>query len=230
MVKKQPGEQRSSRPDLRQEAPRARGRPRDASRLARVVEAAAKCFCEDGYEATSIDRIAELSGVSKVTIYSYFPSKRSLLKTAISDRIEREFAAVRWAQADPLAPQQTLTAIGAAFLRLVRSPDVIGLQRSLYGCMDLDRDVAEGLVEIGPERLLQSVAAFLELAVRHGSLSVPDPIRAADQFLSQFMGIAFIRSLLGLAAPTAAEDALILEDGVRMFMSTFQRSLPAMKM
>jgi AcrR family transcriptional regulator len=43
-----------------------------------VVEAAVNLFAEHGLEATSMDAIARVSGVSKATIYRHWPSKESL--------------------------------------------------------------------------------------------------------------------------------------------------------
>lgn len=201
--------------------PRRPGRPRDARRVASVIEAAATCFCERGFEATSVDLVSERSGVSKVTIYSYFPSKRSLLQAAIADRIDREFSAIDWSEPDPAEPVATLTRIGAALLRLLRSPEAIGLQRALFGCLSLDSDVAEGIVRSGPQRLLETVAAYLRLANSRGSLLIPDAKRAADQFLSQFLGLAYIRVLLGLPPPSVEEDAELIRSNVSTFVRAF---------
>ena len=43
------------------------------------MEAAAKLFSESGIDSTSMDAIADASGVSKATIYKHWPDKDSLL-------------------------------------------------------------------------------------------------------------------------------------------------------
>jgi AcrR family transcriptional regulator len=47
-------------------------------RRARIMEGAERVFAERGYEAASLDEIAEAAGISKPVIYDHFESKREL--------------------------------------------------------------------------------------------------------------------------------------------------------
>src|SRR5271170_2234828 len=49
----------------------------------RVLRAALDLFGERGIDATSMDAIAQASGVSKATIYNHWPDKEALLLEAI---------------------------------------------------------------------------------------------------------------------------------------------------
>src|SRR3954466_12989133 len=60
------------------------GRPKSASAHARVLEAAGLLFGEHGIDATSMDAIAEASGVSKATIYKHWPDKGALCLEVMS--------------------------------------------------------------------------------------------------------------------------------------------------
>jgi AcrR family transcriptional regulator len=53
-------------------------RPRSERAHERVLEAATTLFGERGLDATSMDAIAEASGVSKATIYNHWPDKDAL--------------------------------------------------------------------------------------------------------------------------------------------------------
>ena len=53
-------------------------RPRSAQAHKKVLDAAIALFSEKGIAATSMDAIAETSGVSKATIYKHWPVKDSL--------------------------------------------------------------------------------------------------------------------------------------------------------
>ena len=53
-------------------------RPRSAQAHGKVLEAAVELFGERGIDATSMDSIAEVSGVSKATIYKHWPDKDRL--------------------------------------------------------------------------------------------------------------------------------------------------------
>src|SRR5215210_5136161 len=60
------------------------GRPRSASAHARVLDAAGRLFAEHGIDGTSMDAIAEASGVSKATIYKHWPDKAALCLEVMS--------------------------------------------------------------------------------------------------------------------------------------------------
>jgi len=53
-------------------------RPRSIQAHRKVLEAAAELFAQQGIDATSMDAIAESSGVSKATIYKHWPDKDAL--------------------------------------------------------------------------------------------------------------------------------------------------------
>jgi AcrR family transcriptional regulator len=198
--------------------PRPRGRPRDPGLVARVMEAAARCFCEQGFERASVESIAEASGVSKVTIYNYFPSKTALFEAAIASRVEKEFAEIDWARLDPEDPADALKRVGAAFLALMRSPDVISTHRTMYGTLGQETGAAETFFAAGPQKLVADVANYLRTADAAGSLAVPKPQRAADQFLSLFLGLGQIRALLGLTPPSRKDDDELLRENVAVFL------------
>ena len=186
--------------------------------MARVMDAAKQQFTERGFESASIDTIAEISGVSKVTIYSYFPTKAALFQAAITHRIEAQFSQVDWNALDPHRPREALTAIGGAFLALMRSSDVINRHRSLYGAQGVDTSAAESFFAAGPQKLVDSVAQYLGRGHRAGSLKVSDPAMAANQYLSLFLGLGHVRALLGLPLPKRKDEQRLLAANVELFL------------
>lgn len=60
-----------------------RGRPRSERARKAIVDAATDMFLELGLEGASIEAIAERAGVSKATIYRWWPSKEVLALDAI---------------------------------------------------------------------------------------------------------------------------------------------------
>ncbi|MDR2213187.1 MAG: TetR/AcrR family transcriptional regulator [Pseudomonadales bacterium] len=51
-----------------------------------IIETAMKLFYAHGFHAVGIDRIIAESGVAKMTMYKYFPSKRLLINTVLEER------------------------------------------------------------------------------------------------------------------------------------------------
>jgi AcrR family transcriptional regulator len=65
----------------------ARFRRRKDARPGELIEAALACFAERGFAATKLDDIAAKAGVSKGTVYLYFPSKEELFKAVIRETV-----------------------------------------------------------------------------------------------------------------------------------------------
>ncbi len=53
----------------------------------KIVSSAIRLFAEKGFDATSVDEIANLAGVNKAMIYYYFSSKYGLLNSLIRNSI-----------------------------------------------------------------------------------------------------------------------------------------------
>jgi len=68
-------------------------RRRKEARPAELLEAALALFVEKGYAATRSEEVAKAAGVSKGTLYLYFPSKEELLKAVIQHFLGTEIAA-----------------------------------------------------------------------------------------------------------------------------------------
>src|SRR4051812_22515814 len=65
--------------------PRWRRLPEE--RPAQILEAAFEVFAEHGLAAARLDDIAKRAGVSKGTIYSYFPNKEALFREVIRSTV-----------------------------------------------------------------------------------------------------------------------------------------------
>src|SRR5919198_6132991 len=74
-----------TRIDRRTRAARSEGR--DARE--ELLEAAARVFAEKGFQAASVDEIAERAGFSKGAVYWHFESKDDLFFALLAERIDR---------------------------------------------------------------------------------------------------------------------------------------------
>ena len=64
-----------------------RPRRRKDARPGELIEAALELFVERGFAATRLDDVARRAGVSKGTVYLYFPSKEDLFKQVVQTGI-----------------------------------------------------------------------------------------------------------------------------------------------
>ncbi len=68
-------------------APASRWRRRKADRPAEIIAAALHSFAERGYAATRLDDVARRAGVTKGTLYLYFPNKEELFKAVVDQAV-----------------------------------------------------------------------------------------------------------------------------------------------
>ena len=154
-----------------------------------ILDAAIQAFSDEGYDATSMDRIADRAGASKRTVYNHFPSKDALFQ-AVIDCYGREmhaFKEIRYDSARSLAEQ--LGEFADAELAVVNHPTWQRFFKVLLAVFIRDPELARQAMarhEPGEDTLVTWVAA----AAADGRLSVADPQLAARVF-SAMVGGAF---------------------------------------
>lgn len=77
------------------QTPARRTRRKDA-RPGELLAAALDLFVEKGYAATRVEEVAHRAGVSKGTLFLYFPSKEDLFKAVVREHLSGHF--VRWGE------------------------------------------------------------------------------------------------------------------------------------
>lgn len=186
-----------------------------------VVEAARLAFAAHGFDRTSMDEIAAASGVSKMTVYNYFPTKEALYSATVVSTIDRGLAADALAKLDPQDPAASLTQLGLAIVRLMRQDDVLGCHRAVIGSASQYLDLAAQFYAVGPARIVADVATFLQAAKAAGSLDLPHVQQAADQFASLFCNLDHWRSVLGMPKPSDRQDRALVKSNVDFFMRAY---------
>lgn len=145
-------------PDRQQEGLRERKRRETKQRIA---ETGLKLFVANGYEATTLDAIAEASGISRRTIFYYFASKEDILLAYQSGIGEMIRAAVLQESTD----QAPLDAVLNALLKLAsafKSDQLIVIDRLLRSTeqlraskqakyMQQEQALFEALCELWPQ-------------------------------------------------------------------------------
>ena len=105
---------------MRQEAtagPPRRGRPRSERAREAILSAAAELLLARGLGAVSMDAVAERAGVSKATIYRWWPTKETLALEALY----HEWDTARPSSRDTGSLRGDLLALLRPWIRLVRA-------------------------------------------------------------------------------------------------------------
>ena len=200
--------------------PRAPQRLTDRKREA-IVRAAVEEFRSAGYEATSMDRIAAVAGVSKRTVYNHFPSKEELFALILEELWQSSVASVE-------LPYRADQPLDVQLLQLLRQKlDLLGD----VNFIDLAR-VAMAEIIHSPERAQaivcrmgekeSGVSAWIRAAIADGRLREVDPEFAGHQLQGLVKSFAFWPQVTMGQAPLAqAERTRVAESAVAMFLGFY---------
>jgi AcrR family transcriptional regulator len=92
----------------RETIPSTRWRRRKEARPAEILDAALACFAERGFAATRLDAVAKRAGITKGTLYLYFPNKEELFKAVVRQAIVANIARGEELVAESAAPAPVL--------------------------------------------------------------------------------------------------------------------------
>lgn len=187
-----------------------------------VLAGARSVFLRDGFEGASVDDIAREAGVSKATLYSYFPDKRLLFMEFAKAECRRQ-AEEGAAAVDMNRPAaEVLTDAARRMVAFLLSD--FGMRVFRICVAESDRFPALGheFYHSGPEVVRKKIAHFLHLAVERGELAIEDVGLAADQFHALCKGGLHDRVIFGIApcCPAADIDQTVRE-AVAMFLARY---------
>lgn len=152
-----------------------RERQKETNRAA-ILEAARRCFLDQGYESVTIRDVIRLSGLAAGTFYNYFPDKESVFRALVESRLGQLQTRVHDARHDARTVEHFFHATFLTALQEVRAdPEFFALMfrnepilRSLYhenifGLLlhSLRRDVHEAIARgVFPEIDVDALTAI----------------------------------------------------------------------
>ena len=156
---------------------RGRGRRPAAEVRSEVLEAAADLLFADGMGAFTIEKVANQSGASKMTIYKWWPSKGALALDGYFHKVEPQLAFP-----DTGDIEADLRTQLHAFLRVIRDSPAGQVIAELIGQAQSDPELRAGYLQrySSPRRAL--AVAAMEKAKARGQLRASlDPETVVDQ-------------------------------------------------
>lgn len=185
-----------------------------------ILNAAVQAYREEGYYGASMDRITEIAGVSKATVYNHFPGKELLFEAVISDYLleQMQYKQIPYDPSRPLGVQ--LEAFADAEIWLVNSPERAGLAKVLTAVFLRQPELAmKARALCSPPR--EPLRIWMEAAHKEGRLSAEDPEFAAQFFYSMVEGtITWPALFAGFPAPD--ELSRMKQEIITTFLCRFE--------
>jgi AcrR family transcriptional regulator len=192
----------------------------DPAKRRQIVDGARKVFLDRGFEGASMGEIARSAGVSKGTLYVYFPNKEQLF-CAIMEQERESHLKPKW-RIDPALPvEEALREFGNNLLGFLLQPMTIAAMRTAMGIAERMPEVGRTFYERGPGQSIRVVKDYLDAKVREGLLAIPDTGMAATQLLDLLQSSLIRPALFGIEieeARRAARIATVVDAGVAVFV------------
>jgi TetR/AcrR family transcriptional repressor of mexJK operon len=187
-----------------------------------VLDGARKIFLRDGFERAPVDDIAREAGVSKATIYAYFPDKQLLFREVARRECYRQTEAAEALMLGDLSPEAALSVAAERIIAFLMSEFgqrmfriVVGEGQRFPGLGREFHDCGPGLIH---DRLVRRLGAY----VASGQLVIDDLDLAADQF-AQLCKVGIYERLIFSLSETVSPDEVdrIVRGAVDMFMARY---------
>jgi AcrR family transcriptional regulator len=164
-----------------------RGRPRSERARLAVLDAAADLLIEGGMAAATMEAIAARAGVSKATIYKWWPSRGHVALDSLFTRTKPTMAVEAGATLE-----ETLIAQVGALAGLLRDPATASLMRETVAVAQTDPDIRSALDTrwLRPRRA--AVEGVLRAAAERGEIRADVDFAAA---MDQLFGPLYYRLL-----------------------------------
>lgn len=195
---------------------------RKGRKFDQVLEGARTVFIKDGFEGASVDDISRTAGVSKATLYNYFPDKRLLFAEVARLESLRQAEQTMASIDRALPPREVLSTIGRRIIEYLTSDlgrNTISLCAAESGRFP---ELGRLFYESGPGLVREKLSEYLTEAVENGYLEISDPLLAADQFSELCKARIFPCILCGVQTEFSQQELdHILEDAVGMFLAYY---------
>jgi len=197
-------------------------RIRKGRKFEQVLDGARAVFLSDGYEGANVDEIARVAGVSKATLYSYFPDKRLLFSEVLRNECERQADEALHLIDMTAPPRVVLTAGARRLVAFTLSEFGQAMHRICSAEAVRFPDLGRQFYESGPMMARERIGNYLREACARGELTIDDIDLAADQFVQLCQADYLDRMVFGVQRTfTEAELERVIKGAVDTFLARY---------
>lgn len=139
----------------------------------RIVDAARDCFAADGFEETTMVRIADVAGVGVATVYRRFGTKSAIVRYALMAESQRVAAIIADTMNRSSGPVGALADMFAAFVAEATAPRLLTRSLRTSSAADQLTEFLTGDDFIEQGRALVSVSCASGRTAANSAVSTP---------------------------------------------------------
>jgi TetR/AcrR family transcriptional regulator, mexJK operon transcriptional repressor len=199
-------------------------RSRGETKRAQILEGGRRIFLRDGFAAASTDEISREAGVSKRTLYAYYPSKEDLfsevLRTLTIENprtmVLESIRAIEPRSREEL--REALVEIAGRVISTVMQPGYLSLIRTIIADSHRFPQLADIFRSTVPEQGIREGSAVLERARGHGVGNWKDSEVAIRMFMGPLLSYLVIDGLFRPEGQHRTPGPEKIEEMVDMYM------------
>lgn len=184
------------------------------SRRRKILQAAREQLVANGFEATTIETIAEEAEVSAVTVYNYYGTKTGLLLALVS---ESDSILLEQMQELLKAPPDTIVETFSAFAEVIRRHALSFLTKAVWRQV-IAASIIEGDSQFGrsyaqlDRELARQLTKILEKLRERGGVSANTDLDVLGDCLFQLQNARFLQFVSSNDMTNEAVDRYLRED------------------
>ncbi|OOQ43466.1 TetR family transcriptional regulator [Pseudomonas fluorescens] len=187
-----------------------------------IIHAAINEFRDNGFEITSMDKIAATAGVSKRTVYNHFPSKEELFAEILNQLWTRVTAEQETAYRPDLPLREQLRGLLMAKLQMLGDDNFLDLARVAIAATIHSPERAQDMVARMGERE-EGLTVWIRAAQADGRLKAIAPDFAAQQVQGLLKSFAFWPQIsMGKPGLSPEEQHQVADSALDMFLACYQ--------
>lgn len=194
-----------------------------------IIKSAIEVFLQKGFEQASMEGISKHAGVSKRTLYKYYPNKDALFEVIVdklmcrfNDQCELKFK-------PSVSVAQQLSELTLKQMCYINTADFqITARLVMAECIRCANTSALLMKKFNAIEDSYGLCQWITQGIEAGQLVVDDIPLAVEQYIGSIKAIVFWPQLLAHQPPPSCEELKkVIESAVTSFVATYAAKTPA---
>lgn len=202
------------------------GRPKDLEKKKSILNAAKQLFLMHGYDGSSMNEIAKLAGVTKLTVYNHFQDKATLFTCAIEETCEALIQSMPLILEPSSDFKSSLAEACQISMNIANLPEAIKLDLLMMELSAQNNPLVVQFFNASHGQLNQMWSHFLACAQKLGFIQDSDIEQQIEILSSLLFGLRHQKILLGLStSPSAEQQQQIIENAIELFLYKYKKTV-----
>jgi AcrR family transcriptional regulator len=191
-----------------------------------ILDAARRVFLDRGYAGASMDEVAALADVSKVTVYRHFSDKTSLFTATVTGAIQEAEQTSR-SLVDNLGAsvdvERDLHVFARQHITVVTQPHLMQMRRMIIAEATRFPELARTWHRTGPELAHAKLAEQISRLTERGLLRAADPLLAAQNLNYLILSVPMNEAMFAGQHKPFSRRRLhrYADEAIRVFMAAY---------